>query len=112
AEAGRVDAQFDGAPAVVLLPRGAFDAAPAALGAVDGERFADRHVLDAVAYGGDGAGALVAEGERQFVGQLFGAPGHDGGVGVADAGGGDPEQHLAGTGIGRGNVDDGRGRAD
>ncbi len=106
AQSGRVDAELLGAQAVVLLALGALDARTAAPGAVDRDGLAGREPADTVAECGDGADSLVAEGQRQRVGELVGRPGHHRDVGVADARRGDLQQHLAGAGLRVGHGDD------
>src|SRR5690606_12937953 len=98
-EAGRGDAELGGSLAVVLLALGAHVAVAAAPRAVDGDGGADLEPGDALAELVDDAGALVAEGERQPVDVLLLGQAHDERVGVADAGGGDLQTHLAGAGL-------------
>ena len=73
---------------------------------VDDNRVADGDGVHVLPHGFDDASALVAQGERQLVGEGFGVPVHDCEVGVADSRGGDAQQDLAGAGSGHVNVDD------
>src|SRR5690606_39296302 len=65
---------------------------------VEDHLVARRDPGDALPDGDDGAGALVAEHGRHR--QAHGAVGQ-GQVGVADPGGGEPDPHLAGAGVGQ-----------
>ena len=90
--------------AEVLLAQSAAPAAPAAPGAVDDDGLADLDAVGARAERRDDAGHLVPERERQLVWDGPGGPVHEVKVGMAQAGGADLEEDLAGTGCRRANV--------
>ena len=82
--------------AQVLLAEAAARAAAAAPGAVDEDRVADPDAVRALPELRDRPGHLVAERERELVGQRAGRPVHQVQVGVAQPCRADLEQHLAG----------------
>ena len=101
---GRIDAEFFCPRTVVFESLRAVPTAATAPGSVDDDIGSDVESFDALADGGDPAGAFVAERERKAVGVLLFGQAHDEVVRVADAGSGDFQEHFTWTGLGFGNL--------
>ena len=106
AEARRSDAQLGGSSAVVLPAAAALPAHAAAPRAVDEDLIADADAGGPVAERDDLARALVAQCQRQREREALRRDRHDVLVGVAHPCGGDAEQHLTGTRLGVGQLDE------
>jgi hypothetical protein len=91
-------ASFRGPLAQVLLPEAAAPADAAAPGAVDEHVVAHGDAACAVAQLDHSAGHLVAERERQVVGERARRPVHEVEIRVTQAGTADAKQHLTGAG--------------